>query len=155
MKLVISSFLSFWLRSILWATENSWLLCRLLKSLLLYSDVNIFCKFYLIFQDYLFFFHSSKEPVMSSIHNQWITNDFWISSALMFVVSCLIGVILCYGERSMTGQVVMDRIDPWCSDFIGIFASAPVSCFCWNKIIVVVVTNICYILWCDMFKVFF
>ena len=134
MKLVISSFLSFWLRSILWATENSWLLCRLLKSLLLYSDVNIFCKFYLIFQDSLFCFHSAKEPLMSSIHKLWITKYCCISSAFMFVVLCVLGVMLHSREQRMTGELVMDSIDPWYFDSTGISASSFVFCSCWKTL---------------------
>ena len=49
---------------------------------------------------------------MLSIQNQWINNDCCISSALMLVVSCLLGVMICSGEQRMTGQVVMDRRDP-------------------------------------------
>ena len=132
MKLIISEFSSFRIISILWATEHSWLLCRLMKSLLLYSDVNIFFTFRIIFPGSFFCARSSKKLVISSIHNQWISNDCWISSALMFVVLFLLGVMLCSGERRITGQVVMDRSYPWCYDYNGTFASALVSFSCWN-----------------------
>ena len=79
-------------------TEHYLLLCRILKSLLLYSDVNKFFTSHIILPDSFFCAHSSMEPVMSSIHKQWITNDCWISSALIFVVSCLLGVMLCSRE---------------------------------------------------------
>ena len=84
----------------------------LLKVLLLFSDVNKFSTFYKIFPDSFFCSHSSKEPVMSPMNKQWITYDFWISSALMFVVSFLLGVMICSGKQRMTGQVVMVRTDP-------------------------------------------
>ena len=91
---------------------------------------------------------------MSSMHKQWITTDFWISSDIIFVVSCVFGVMLCYGEQTMTGQVVMDRTDRWHYDSIGVYASALVSCSCWF-FIVLVVTKIGYRLWYDMSEVTF
>ena len=131
MKFIISSFLLFLIRYILWITEHYWLLCRLLKSLLLYSDVNTFFTFHIIFPDSFFRGHSAEEPVMPLIHKQWITNDCWIPSALVLVVSFLLGVMLCSSERRMTGQLVMDRSDPWCSNSTVIFSSAFVSYYCW------------------------
>ena len=115
-KLMLSVFMSFRRISILWMTKYSWVLCRLLKILILYSDVNKFCTFHIIFPDYFFSDHSAKKPVMPSMHNQWISNDWWIYSALIFVVLCILGVILCSGEQRMTEKVVLDWPDPWRSD---------------------------------------
>ena len=132
MKLITSEFPSFLLRFILWMTEHSWLLCRLMKSLLLYSDVNTLFAFHMISRYYFFRAHSSKKPVIISIHKQWVTNDCWIYSALIFLVLCLPRVMLCSGDRIMPGQVVMETTDTFCSDITGIYASVFVSCLCWK-----------------------
>ena len=90
---------------------------------------------------------------MSLIHKQWIINDYWISSALMLVVSCVLGVMICSGKQRIAGQVVIDRTDPWCSDYTGISVSTFVSCSFWNIFIVLVVTNHVSRFCCDMFEV--
>ena len=123
MRLIISEFPQFRLISILWITENHWILCRLLKSLLLYYDINIFCTFHITLSDYFILYYYYKKPMISLIHKQWVTNYFWISSALLFVVSCVLGVMLYYGNRIITGQVVTERTDTWSSDLTGISAS--------------------------------
>ena len=60
----------------------------------------------------------------SSIHNQRITNDCWIYIDLVFLVSCVLGVMLYYGNQIINGQEVTDRTDPWSSDLTGISDSA-------------------------------
>ena len=135
MKLIISTFPSFRLRSILWTIECSCVFCRLLKILFLYYNVNIFFTFHIIFPGYLFCVRSAKEPMISSIHKQGITNNCWITSNLMFVVSCVIGVIIFSGERTMTGQVGMDRTNPWRSGSTGISDSVFVSFSCWKNVL--------------------
>ena len=131
MKSIISLFPQFILISILRMTEHSWLLFRLLKRLLLYYAENTVFTFHIVFPDYFFCDHSVKEPVISSIYKQWINNYCWVPSALVLVVSFLLGVMLCSSERRMTGQLVMDRSDPWCSNSTVIFSSAFVSYYCW------------------------
>ena len=42
----------------------------------------------------------------------WITKYCCISSAFIFVVLCVLGVMLRSRELRMTGELVMDRIDP-------------------------------------------
>ena len=49
---------------------------------------------------------------MSLIENQWITNDYWISHDIIFVVSCAFGVMLCYGDQIINVQVVTDMNYP-------------------------------------------
>ena len=124
MRLIISEFPQFWLISILWIIENHWILCRLLKSLLLYYDINRFCTFHITLSDYFILYYSYKKPVISLIHKKWVTNYFWIYSALWFVVSFVLGVMLYYGNQIITGQEVTDRTDPWSSDLTGISDSA-------------------------------
>ena len=131
MIFIIPAFPWFKLRSILCRIEHYLVLCSILKSLLLYSDVNKFCTFYIIFPYYFFCEHYDKEPAMSSIHNQCITNNCWISSSLIFIFSCVLGVMLFYGKGRLTGQVVMDRNVPWRSYSTVIYASTLVSCSCW------------------------
>ena len=79
--------------SIMWASE---------RCMLFYYDVNIFCTFHIIFTEYFFNAHSANEHVMSSIHNKWITNDCWIPSALILIVSCVIGVMICSDKQITT-----------------------------------------------------
>ena len=80
-----------------------------MKTFLLYSYVHTFYKFHIILPDSLFLVHSSKGPVISSIHKQWINNYFCIYSALVLIVSCVLGVILFSVNQIINGQVVMDR----------------------------------------------
>ena len=49
-----------------------------MKILLLYSDVNKFYALHIIFTYSFFSAHATKEPVMSSVHKQCITDDCWI-----------------------------------------------------------------------------
>ena len=49
---------------------------------------------------------------MYSIHRKFITNDCWISSAIILIFLCVLGGMLCYGDRIMNGQLVMDMTDP-------------------------------------------
>ena len=129
--MIIYAFIWFIIISIIWTTEHSWVIYRLLKSLLFYHDVNMFSILHIIFPDSFFCDHSVKETVIPSIHKKCITNDCWVSSDLLFVVSYVLGVMLGSGERRMTGQVVMDRTDTWCYDSTGISASAFFTCSCW------------------------
>ena len=131
MKLIISAFPWFQLRSIFCRIGHYLVLCSILKSLLLYSNVNKFCTFYIIFPYYFFCEHYYKEPAMSSIHKQWITNNCWTSSSLIFIFSCVLGVMLFHGKVRMTGQVVMDRNVPWRSYSTVFSSSVLVSCSCW------------------------
>ena len=92
---------------------------------------------------------------MPSIHKQWVTNDCWISSAVIFIVPRILGVMLCSGEQITTGRLVLYRTDPWRFYSTKISASALVYCSCWIVFILLVVTNIGSILFCDMSKVIF
>ena len=112
MKLNIYAFSSFPLRYILWTTKHSLVLCRPLNSLLFYFDVNRFCAFHIVIPDSFFTEYSAKEPLMSSIHKQCITNDIWISRTLVFVVSFAPVGMRCSGNLIMTGKVMIDRSDP-------------------------------------------
>ena len=77
-----------------------------------------------------------------------------MSSALIFVVLCVLGVIICSGDRIMTWQVVMDRTYPWHSDFNVISASAFISCY-FGGGGALVMANIGSRICCDMCKVIF
>ena len=66
----------------------------------------------------------------SSIHNQRITNDCWIYIALVFLVSCVLGVMLCSSDQIITGQVVMDSTDNLHYYSTEISASLLVSSYC-------------------------
>ena len=80
--------------------------------MILYSDVNKFFTFHIIFPYSFFCDHSIKEPVVSLINKQCITNSFWISSALILIFLRVLVIMLCSGKQNITGQVVMDITDP-------------------------------------------
>ena len=78
----------------------------------MYSGINAFCTFHILFPDAFFYAHSNKEPVILLIYKKCITNNCWISISIVLVVLYVPSVIICSVCQRMTGHVVMDRTDP-------------------------------------------
>ena len=88
-------------------------MCNALNDLLDFSEVNVEKTFHIILLAFWISAHSTNEPVMSLIQNQWISSNS-CSPTILVLFSPIVdfNVMLgFYGEQRKNGEVVIDSKD--------------------------------------------